>query len=366
MVSHALSKTNPSKTNPSDWLGLDVAKQAFKAALGRAGQKWPATALRDLPVREFERSREGLAALMAWLETLLPESSDAYNVRVVMESTGKYSAELAVWMYEDYPHFRPAIVNPQQTNAYIKSMNVRQQTDAMEARALAFYGLEREPDAYEPLRPEQAQLRELTRHRSSLVDQKQALLNRQGEGTPNKFVAKAQDRLCRTFEREITKVEKEMRALIRDDKQFKHDLKLLTSIYGVAFLTAASILAELGNLRRFVRSRELTAFAGLTPRRKQSGSSVNKPAHLCKKGNGRVRKALYMAALTAVNDNGPMQATYVSLCARGKQKKVALGAVMRKLLVLMRAIVISGQTYDRQWKHRGKLHTTAQKNEETP
>lgn len=342
-----------------DWVGIDVAKRTFTAALARAGQKWPLTALRELPVKQFTRSRDGVDALAAWLNTLVEPKPEGIAIGIVMESTGNYSMELAVWIYERQPHFRPAIVNAQQTHAYINSMNVRGKTDAIEARALAFYGIEREPAAYEPLRPEQRCLRDLARHRAHLVQQNLAIANRKEEGAESKFVRQAQKRLVQVFEREIAKAEEQMREIVKNDTRLKRDIGLLCTIYGVAFLTAATVLAELGDLRRFERARQLSAFAGLNPRQAQSGSSLNKPAHLSKRGNSRVRKALYMAALTAIHDKGPMQRTYENLCAQGRPKMVALGAVMRKLLVLMRAILISEQPYSRMWINQHQRHTQA-------
>lgn len=340
------------------WVGADVAKATFTAALVQPGQKWPATPLRDLPTRTFARTPAGLENLLAWLEKSCGEDAGALAFGVVMESTGKYSVELAAWMLENHERLQPAIVNPQQTHAYIKSMNLRSKTDALEARALAFYGVERTPAPYEPLRPEQRQLRELVRHRKHLVDQGLALSNRKGEGSESKFVQQAQKRLVGHFERETKKTEAAMRTLVAKHPEIAKDIELLSSIYGVAFLTAATILAELGDLRRFERGRQLSAFVGLSPHQTQSGSSINKPGRLSKKGNSPARKALYMAALTAIHDKGHMQATYLRLVAEGKPKMVAIGAVMRKLLLVMRAILISGESYDPLWKTSEKLQET--------
>lgn len=337
-----------------DWVGVDVSKKEFTAALAQEGQKWPATHLRDLPVKTFARTHEGLASFMEWLEglTILVPRETIFGV--AMESTGKYSEELATWMNEAWPRLRPSIINPEQTHAFIKSMNVRGRTDAIEARALAIYGLEREPVVFEPLSASQRALRELVRHRAHLLDLKLAVTNRQSEGSDNKQVCQSQARLRRDLDKEIAKAEKKMHSVIDKDVQMTTDSNILVSIYGVAFLTAAVVLAELGNLRRFARARQLSAFVGLGLAHKQSGSSIDTPAHFTKRGSGLVRKALYMAALTARQDKGDMQRKYEALIARGKPKMVAIGAIMRSLLVLMRRLLISGENYDPQWKACGK------------
>jgi transposase len=339
-----------SEENTVQWVGVDVAKRTFQAALARPGERWDATALRQLPTKNFPRTHEGVEALVGWLAVLLQAPPERLNARVVMETTGKYSTELAAWMNARHCGLCPAIVHAQQTSAFIKSMNVRGKTDALEARALAFYGVERAPAAYEALPDKQRQLRELVRHRAQLVQLKLALSNRQGEGSEYAFISKSQEKLCRAFEREIKRIEEKMRLCIVQSEPFRQDVRLLCSIYGVAFLTACVILAELGDLRRFDRARQLSAYAGLSPRQVQSGSSVFQAAHLCKQGNSMVRKALYMASLTAIHDGGLIQVTYQSALQSGKPKMVALGIVMRKLLVLMRALLISGKCYDPQWK----------------
>ena len=124
------------------WVGADVAKSTFDAALVRCDQHYPDTPLRAIPARTFERSSKGVQAFLSWLDA---QGVDDTNVRVVMEATGNYSTELAVWMLSQRQTLRPAIANPRHTSAFIKSMGLRNKTDRLEARALGFYGVERHP-----------------------------------------------------------------------------------------------------------------------------------------------------------------------------------------------------------------------------
>jgi len=334
------------QSNLPCWTGIDVAKSSFQAALLIPGRNRPQPPLRDLATCSFPRTPDGVKAFCAWLD----EEGAGPDTRAVMEATGIYSEELAIMFLQYRPELVPAIANPQQTSAFTKSLGLRNKTDALDARALARYGAERNPAPFEPAPPEYLALRRLVRHRQQLVEQSLSLGNIAGEGTDDKFVAQSRKLLLGSFAREIAKVEKKMRALFGQYAKLKADADLLESIYGVAFLTASTVIAELGDLRRFARARQLVAFVGLSPRQHQSGSSIDRPAHLCKRGNSRVRKSLYMAALTAIRDQGPMQRTYERLVASGKAKMSAIGAVMRKLLVLMRAMLISGKLYDRLWK----------------
>lgn len=340
------------QSNKVHWIGIDVAKDSFDAALALSDQRFPSTPLRDLPWKSFARTKAGTHELLKWIDDSIPEKQSK-DVRVVMEATGNYSVELAAWLIKDRHEYAPAIENPAQIKAFITSLAQRNKTDGLDARALAFYGVERRPAPYEPLSPERQELRALTRHRDTLVRDRASLKNRMKETNPSRLVRTMRKRQLKRFDHDIEKLETEIKQLISNTSHFREDFKLLISVPGVGFITAVTMLAELGDMRRFQRARQLSAFAGISPRIYQSGTSVRGKTHLCKKGNGRVRKALFlssMAVLRTKYDNH-LKSTHKRLCLEGgKSGKEAIGAIMRKQLVLMRAILISGKPYDPLWK----------------
>jgi transposase len=332
---------------------MDVAKQTFDAALVRPGQHYPLTPLRTVPVAGFARSAEGVKEFLSWMGAQLSDIQSPVSVRAVMEATGSYSVELAGWLNEQCPELAPAIANPRQTSAYLDSMQLRNKTDRLEARALAFYGADRRPAPYETLSPQRLELRALSRHRDALIKEKTREENRSHEPFASKLLTRLRARHLAQLKRDIAKIEARMKELIETTPELKRDMKLLRSIPGVAFVTSTVVVAELGELRRFSRARQVTAFAGLTPHRKQSGTSVDAPAVLCKRGNARVRQALYMAAMVSVRMRGPFRDFYDRLIGRGMNGKAALCAVMRKMLVLMRSILIRETPYNPRWKQTG-------------
>jgi len=340
------------------WVGLDVADRTFDAALASPGQHANAATFKRLPVETFARTCEGVAEFVVWLRRRVPSEAP---VRCVMEATGIYSIELTVLLCAQCPELRPAIVNPERTSAFHKSLGLRNKTDDMDARALAFFGLERQPDPYEPLSRHQAELRALSRCREALIITRTAHENQLAQAPPSVLVKKALKTMIRRTAKEIETMEKEMRRVIETNADFRRDYDLLTTIPGVGFVTAAVVLAEFGDLRRFGCGRQIGAHAGLTAYKDESGE-CKRSGHMSKKGNPRVRKVLYMAALSASTFNAPMRTVYNRLLANGKEKMVALGAVMRKLLVLMRAIVVSGIAFDPCGKPCGKLAQHSQKN----
>jgi transposase len=343
-----------STTPLASWVGIDVAKDTFDA-----GVAWPALALgfdpsvlRNIPTHTFARTKEGVKEFLDWARTIASERGT--QLRVVMEATGGYSIGLAAWITEEAPELLPAIANAKRTSDFIKSLGVRNKTDRLEARALALYGLQRQPSPYQPLTPARAQLRSLVRYRDALVQERVAERQRTEEGAASATVRKLQKRRIAQLDRDIQTVEKEMAVTIGREPQLKRDLKLLTSIYGVAFITAAVILAEIGDLRAFKRARQLTAFAGVSPKLLHSGTS-RRSSRLCKEGNGRIRKALYMAATTAIRGDNQLAWYYRKLREAGKPHKAALAAIMRKMLTIMRAILIAEKDYDPHQKAGGKL-----------
>jgi len=348
-----MRKTKQQRSSRMHWVGLDVSKNTFDAALAGPDQRYPSTPLRELSWKAFPRTRSGVKEFLAWLDGHAPKG----KARVIMEATGRYSVELTSWLLAKRPTLRPAIENPKNTKAFIDSLNQRNKTDGLDARGLAFYGVERHPTPYEPLCKSRQELRDLSRYRDTLVAQRTALKNRSHEKCSSKIVTRMQARQRRQLDKDIAAVEREMRHVINDDDAFSHDFKLRTSIDGVGPITTMTVLAEIGDLRRFERARQLTAYAGVSPRVVQSGTSVRGKTHMCKRGNERVRQALYLSAMATLNtkNTNSLSAMHYRLCEEGKHGKSALGAVMRKQLTVMRAILISGKPYDPSFQGRGKL-----------
>ena len=124
--------------------------------------------------------------------------------------------------------------------------------------------------------------------------------------------------------------------------------ELLTSIAGIGRTTANLLLGELSG-RDFQKARQVAAHAGLVPQHRQSGSSVRGRAHLSKKGNARLRRALYWPAIVALRYNPVLAAFASRLLAAGKPKMVVIAAVMRKLLHLAFGVLKHQQPFDPNW-----------------
>jgi len=324
------------------WAGIDVAKGSFEAAVHPAwvpGRRMP---LADLPKAGFARTVEGVAEFLGWLDGTNPPA----GVRAVMEATGRYSTELADLLAAARPSLAPSVADPKTVCHFARSLRLRNKTDRADAAALARFGAERCPEPWRPPTPEYAALREMVRQRTFLVGELTAARNRLAEIDGMPAVAKVQQRVVADLEKALAKTEELMRGHVAKHPALAEAVAHLDSMPGVAFVTAATVLGELGDITRFPTSRALAAFAGLSPRRFESGTSVHGRTRMCKQGSPEVRRVLYMAAMTAVGRPGNRFARgYDAMVAAGKPRMVALGAAMRKMLVAMRAMLLSGADY---------------------
>ena len=248
------------------------------------------------------------------------------------------------------PGSRVAIVNPSLVKAFGRSLALRNKTDRLDACMLARYGQERTPEAWIPMTPERAELRDLIRTRTKLIRLQVTLRLRLEDalgrtGTP---AGKAQQKVLKVLQGQVEALDKAIERQLRQVAELGHAVELLTTIPGVGKVTAATMLGEAGDLRAFRRGRQLTAFVGVSPRRYDSGSSVRGRTRMCRIGGVHARTVLYMAAVAASRTATPLGDFYRHLVEQGKPKKSALGALMRKLVLVMRAVLIRDKPYSPQ------------------
>jgi transposase len=193
-------------------------------------------------------------------------------------------------------------------------------------------------------------IRDMQRYVEELTDNKTQEKNRLQSGVLDERVHCAIIRHIEYLDNEIDALETEILELIHRYPKLSRDYDLLTSIIGVGQTAAVTFLGELSAANNFSSSRELEVFCGLTPKLFESGSSVRGKPRMSKVGNARIRKALYMPALCALRANPALREFAARLKAAGKPGKVVVGAVMRKLLRLMFAVVKTGKHFDVDFK----------------
>jgi transposase len=309
-------------------LGIDISKKKIDILL----------TLSPKPIKKiFENTSTGHKLLDGWLRGLRVER----DVHICLEATGPYSEPLAEFLFEK--GYRVSMVNPKRVREFGGAKLRRNKTDAADARLIADFCLAMEPELWHPLPPEMKQLQAFTRRIESLDQILQAERNRLKESAP-KEVKPSLKRMINSIEKEIEKVTKLIKEHIDNNPDLKEQSDLLRTIPGIGEKTIPLLLGEL-EFAAFDSARSVAAFAGLTPRKDQSGSSLDK-TRISKLGSGRVRKALYFPAISALKHNQIIKSFASRLSRNGKRPKEIVCAAMRKLLHIAFGVIKHHRPFD--------------------
>ena len=308
-------------TDPIHSIGIDVCKRFLDIHLYPTGKCWrvPNTIIGLLSVR-----------------SQFPEPEQVK--RIVLESTGGYEREAALWLTQaGYP---VAVINARQGRNFARAMNQQAKTDQVDAQVLALFG-DRITPPVRPLASEaQQQLDDLVTRRRQLVDILTAERNRMAL-----LRGKAQANVERHIEwltEQIQDLDAEIEAQIQACQAWRQTQKLVLSVPGVGKVMAATLLSalpELGHLSH----KQIAALVGVAPFNCDSGQMRGKRRVFG--GRANVRQVLFMATMVAVRYNPVLKAFYGRLLERGKLKKVALVACMHKLLTILNAMVKQGKAW---------------------
>lgn len=258
--------------------------------------------------------------------------------RVLLEASGGY--ETAVLETLHAAGVEVFLVQPQRARQFARGMGYNAKTDAIDAAMLAKMAevLCERLVPWTP-RPEDVQeLRRLSLRRDQLVEgidvENKRLADTIRDG--NKAGARSHERMLKFLKTELERIEARLKKLVTASKLIAPKFEALTAVAGVGFVTAAVLIAEVPELGTIDRNT-VAALIGVAPMARDSGKKSG--ARRIEGGRARARKALYMAAMVGVRYNPELKAFYQRLVARGKEKKVALVAVMRKLLIRLNTIV---------------------------
>lgn len=304
-------------------IGVDVCKDFLDAHARPAGLQ-----------RRFANDPEGVEQLVAWVRSVAPD-------RVVFESTGPYQkAAVGALLAAGLP---AVVVNARQVRDFAKGIGQLAKTDRIDAGILAHFG-EVVATVVRPLPPQEVQeFRDLCDRRGQLVRMLAAEKNHRhaAQGAAPK-VLKNIDKHIAFLRRQIDDLEGRMDRLVADSETFKARDEILQSIVGIGPQVSRTLLVHLPELGQGGR-QSIAALVGLAPFADDSGT-CSRIRHI-RGGRGKVRIALYQAAVAAIRYCPTMRAFYAALKARGKATKVALIAVARKLLVLANALLRDGAPY---------------------
>lgn len=315
------------------YCGIDISKLKFDAAIVHDGV---------IKTNTFNNTIAGIKSFYSWLK-----GSD-HEIIFCMEATGIYSDLLAKKLH--HSGYQLAVVNPIKTHNFSKLEMQRNKTDLIDSQMIARYcrylwnESKFELNRYKPKSKYFEKLQYLFTRLDQLKKMQTQEKNRI-EACSDKSIRRMLKTMLNNISKQIEQVERQIRLCQKQDKLLDKQSKLLTSIHGIGEITSWAILAYVGDVSLFNSSKQVTSFAGLNPRKMESGTSLKKSC-LSKMGHRRLRRSLYMPALVAIKHNPVMLKHYEKLLAKGKPKKVAICAVMRKLLVVCYGVLKSGKEFD--------------------
>ncbi len=297
------------------YVGIDIAKDRLDIHVRPSGD-----------VFAVARDGDGVAGLVDRLRGLAPEL-------IVLEATGGFETTVAAALAG--AGLPLAVVNPRQIRDFARATGQLAKTDALDAAIIALFAERVRPEP-RPVPDEQARLlQELVGRRRQLIEMMTMERNRRS-GLTAKRLLKSVDRLLAALQKELSALDEDIDDAIRRTPAWREAENLLKSVPGIGPIVARTLLADLPELGKLGR-RQIAALVGVAPLNRDSGTMRGKRTTWG--GRAKVRAALYMAALVASHHNPVLALFYQRMIAAGKAKKLAVVAVMRKLLTILNAML---------------------------
>jgi transposase len=329
-------------------VGIDVSHKKLDVSLGRMDSQ---TLTEVYAFKRFDNTILGHMALVLWVKKYTV--SDV-NLCFIMEATGVYHEILAHFLYEK--EYEVIVEMPNKISNFFKTLAVKTVTDKSMSEAIALYGLEKNPSVWTKPNKEYRSLRQITRERDQLVGERTVIKNQmhaeEVEAYPCDQTIDRMNIRIAMLNRQIKEIEAEIAQKIEQNAEIKENVTLATSIPGIGLLSAAIILAETDGFALITNKRQLTSYAGLDVKLKDSGTSIHFKPRISKRGNKYLRKAMYFPALTAIQHNEKFKNTYIRIVSKTGIKMKGGVAIQRQLLELVYTICKTKKPYDKEYEQK--------------
>ncbi len=306
------------------FVGIDVGKSGLDIFIHPSGK--------HLRIRNDKKS------IHSAIKTL--QQHDVKSV--VLEATGIYHRLVHTRLHD--AGFAVAVINPFRSRQFADSLGRLAKTDMIDARSLALFAERMNPDITPPPDAQSRQLRDLQSARRQVVSENSDLKRRLQAADHPIVVRQIKARLAMGV-RHKEALELEMQSLISNNPDMKNKCDILMSIPGIGRTTAALLIAELPELGH-LNAKQISALAGVAPMNRDSGTKQG--VRMIRGGRQNIRNALYMCAVSCIRRSDCLGLTYQNLVRRGKNGKVALTAVMRKLIILANTLIAENRKWQPQ------------------
>jgi len=323
-------------------LGVDVSKKDLHCCLSVIDQTQNVSVKGS---RKFLNNSEGFKALHAW--TQKQHKQQSIPLVVVMEATGIYYEQLALWLFQS--GYALSVVLPNKAKKYLQATGLKSKTDKTDAQGLARMGAEQRLELWQPMAAFFYESRALTRQHQSLQELKTSLTNQQQAQAVsmqvNKLVTKQLKALIAAVDKQLKDLQAAIEKHIGGNPEVAERVANICKIKGLGLLAVAVVLAETNGFALFNNSRQLVSYAGYDVVENQSGNHRGR-TRISKKGNARIRRVLHLPAFNMIRyEQRPFLALYTRTLQKHDQKMKSYVAVQKKLLVLIYALWKQNKPY---------------------
>ncbi len=325
--------------------GIDVAQKELVVTLGRISDDF---SIELFAHKVFKNSDSGFISLVEWTNKL---TDTGIGVRYVMEATGVYHQKFAYFLFEN--NCEVSIVLPNKISNYIRTLELKTITDKSCSQAIAQFGLERKLDPWSKPKTVYKELQQLTRERDQIVQERSIIKNQihaeNTEAEPNQKSMERMQARIRFLNSQEKEIKEDINCIVKENPDLKQIIDRIITIPGVGELTAVIVLAETNGFELIRNKSQLSSYAGLDVKEKQSGTSVKGKPRISKKGNRNLRKSMHLPALTAVKWDDNFKGIYARLVSKHGIKMKALVAIQRKILELIYILFKNETIYDKDY-----------------
>jgi transposase len=298
----------------SSYVGIDVSKDRLDVAVLGEERVW-----------QVSNTQEGVTSFVKEMQEVCPEL-------IVVEATGGYQRAVVEALFQ--AGLAVAVVNPARVRQFARACGLLAKTDKLDAQVLAVFGQRVQPKPYTGKSEAEKQLGALLVRRRQLEEMLKAEQNRLRTTSPSLKSSVEQVIVCLKEQKKL--LDEQIQQFLNEQQAWQESTEILSSAPGVGPITTSTLLAELPELGKMDR-KKIAALVGVAPMNHDSGKK--RGYRKTKGGRTNVRSVLYMSTLVATRYNPVIQTQYQQLLKRGKLKKVALTACMRKFLTILNAML---------------------------
>ena len=334
-------------------VGLDIASKKIDICMSVIDNSQK---VKVVSSKSFLNTVNGFKDMEQWIVKNHKEKE--IQLVLCMEATGVYHENCALYFSER--KYKTSIILPNKAKHYLISLGLKSKNDKIDARGLSKMGAEQCLELWQPMGKFFYELRQYTRQYQNLQEQKTVFNNQLHALEHAMFISKKmvaqQKNTIKLFDKQLKELDKLIKNHINSDEEIKQKVANICKIKGIGLLTAATILAETNGFELFKNYKQLVSYAGFDVVERESGTSTGK-TRISKKGNGHIRRALFMPAFVAVKHNEkPAIDLYNRTIEKHGIKMKSYVAVQKKLLVLIYHIWKKNQEYDPNYIKKVNQH----------